>query len=310
MGRILALSPHVGYIPEPFGSHHRLGHCAVPFPLWFPYVTRENEAPYIDPVSDMLAFRYRTDLEIKSIRSCRDAGRLVRDNLYFARHKKAGARPLMKDPLAFFSTEWLASRFNLQPVILIRHPAAFVSSLKQLGWTHPFDHFLRQPLLIRDLLEPYRSRIQEFATTNQPIVEQAILLWQLIHHTILQYRSAHPGWILMRHEDISRQPVQRFNDLFCRLSLPFGSAIEQRIREYSAETNPIETENPLNIRRSSNENIWKWRRALSDEEIQHIRRAVEPISQEFYGDSDWAASRQPEAECIPARPSLSFQAPC
>ena len=303
---MLALSPDVGYIPEPFGLHHRPGHFATGFSWWFPYINAENETPYLCPVSDMLAFRYRTDLEVKTVRSCRDAARLVRDYTHFALCRRTQARPLLKDPLAVFSAEWFASRFHVQPVILIRHPAAFAASLKRLAWSHPFSHFLEQPLLMRDFLSPYRPQIEEFAQKKHPIVDQAILLWQLIHHVIRDYQMRHPDWLFVRHEDVSRRPVEEFRKIFDYLDVPFGSAIQRRILEHSAETNPIETADPLNVQRNSRDNIWKWRQTLSEEEIQRIRFGVEPLSREFYGPADWDPDWQPAAQLATACQGHNF----
>jgi hypothetical protein len=307
---MLALSPQIGYIHEPFGLHHRPGLCTAHFNWWFPYITAENEGQYLRPVSDTLAFRYRTAAELKAVHSCRDAARLVRDYLRFASYACTGVRrPLLKDPMALFSAEWLNARFGVQPIIVIRHPAAFASSLKRLGWTHPFGHFLAQPLLMRDFLTPYRSKIEEFAISERPILDQAILLWELIHYTILQYRSRHPEWLFVRHEDLSRQPVQRFQKIFQGLGLPFESVIKRQIAEYSAEGNPIESMDPMNVRRCSTKIIGRWRQTLSADEIQHIRRAVEPVSQEFYDDGDWnvksdkapAQSRNPKLRMEPGK---------
>jgi Sulfotransferase family len=287
VGKTLALSPAVGYIGEPFGLHHRPGQFAANFSWWFPYINSENEESFVAPVLDMLSFRYRTDQEMRAIQSPRDAARLVLDRIRFERYRRNGVRPLLKDPLAVFSAEWLASRFRVQPVVLIRHPAAFVSSLKRLGWLHPFDHFLAQPLLMRDMLSTYQSIVEEFAALQRPLVEQAILLWKLIHHTILQYRKRHPEWIFVRHEDLSRNPLQRFEEIFSRLGLSFTERIRARILQATSDTNQAEPHNHMQLNRASRAGIWNWRQRLSEKEIDRIRTAVEPVSREFYDDADW-----------------------
>ena len=56
----------------------------------------------------------------------------------FKRSKEAGLRPLLKDPIAIMSCEWLAETFNMDVIVVIRHPAAFVASLKVAGWEFAF----------------------------------------------------------------------------------------------------------------------------------------------------------------------------
>ena len=41
------------------------------------------------------------------------------------------------------------------------------------------------------------------------IIEQAILLWNLVHCVLLRYREKNPGWIFVRHEDLPEVRVDR-----------------------------------------------------------------------------------------------------
>src|SRR5436190_552737 len=79
-----------------------------------------------------------------------------------------------------------------QPVLLVRHPAAFAASVKRLHLRHPFGDFLAQPLMLRDWLGPFRAELEAFARAEQEIVDQAILLWNVIHHALAAYRARHP----------------------------------------------------------------------------------------------------------------------
>jgi hypothetical protein len=287
VGRMLAAAPGVAYIHEPFSIHHRRGVLDVHFDVWFPYICGANEGPYLSPVRDMLAFRYRTDPEIRSIRSPRDAGRLLRDRTRFARARRAHARPLVKDPIAVFSAEWLSSRFDVDPVVLVRHPAAFVSSLTRLGWTHPFEHFVSQPLLMRDLLDPFADEVREFAAVEHPLLDQAILLWKLIHHTIAGYRDRHPEWTFVRHEDLARDPLGGFEKMYARLDLRSTDHVERSIARHSDASNPTEVRDAGALRRDSASSVWTWKSRLSADEIARVRAGVGPIAKEFYDDDDW-----------------------
>src|SRR5205823_10236861 len=136
---------------------------------------------------------------LASVRSPRDAALVAHDRLEFARFRKRRVRPLLKDPIALFSAEWIADRFGGQVVALIRHPAAFASSLKKYRWTHPFGDFLAQPLLMRDLLSSYTEEITRFADAQRKgeepeIVDQAILFWNVIHAAVDTYRERRSDW--------------------------------------------------------------------------------------------------------------------
>ena len=78
----------------------------------------------------------------------------------------------MKAPLGVFSAGWLASTFDLDVVILIRHPAAVAHSYKRLQWRHPFSDFLRQPKLMEEHLSSFAPQIERYARTEQNLVDQ------------------------------------------------------------------------------------------------------------------------------------------
>lgn len=279
--------PKVAYLWEPFSVLHRPGIFDAHFAYWFPYLCEENAAPYRRPVADMLAFRYKTGAELASLRSPRDAGRLVRDRSRFRRYRRQHARPLLKDPIAVFSSEWLSDTFDMEVVVLIRHPAAFANSVKRRSLRHPFDHFLAQPLLMRDLLGPFEGEIRLFAASEQPLLDQAILLWRIIHQVILDFRSRRPEWLFERLEDLAREPIPGFERLYTQLGQTFDEGARRTIAEHSDASNPEMVNDPSALKRDSRASIVSWKTRLSKEEIHRVRTAVEPISKEFYADADW-----------------------
>jgi len=282
---MLALSPSLAYIHEPFNPYHRPGICKARFPYWFTHVCDENEAAYLTGLQDCLRFRYHFAEELKSIRSVKDSLRLSRDFYRFSKYRLLGKRPLVKDPIAIFSAEWLAQRFHMDVIVLIRHPADFAGSLEKAQWTHPFDHFVRQPLLMRHHLGRYRSDIETFSTTDHDIVGQAILLWNVIHHMILQYRDMHPEWIFAKHEELSQHPIEQFRRIYDSIGLHFSPRIQRIITQHSFADPTTGDSDPL--RRDSRSNVRQWHTRLTPAEIDRIREHTHQIAEEFYTDADW-----------------------
>ncbi len=267
---MIAASPTIGYIHEPFGLRHRPGVCRARFDVWFPYVSSADGARYEPALRDTLAFRYSIGAELRAVRSPRDLARAARDAARFGSMRRRRLRPLVKDPVALFSAPWLAETFDMQVVLLVRHPAAFAASVTSSGWRFPFDHFLRQPRLMADLLEPFRSEIEQFAATERDIIDQAVLLWLLTNHAVVEYTSRHPGWLLVRHEDLALDAVARFRELYERLEVPFGP-----------------TEQAVIQARSDAGTVSAWRTRLTPEEIERVRTATERAASAFYSDRDW-----------------------
>jgi len=276
---MIAESPSVRYIHEPFSLNRRPCICGAKFDYWFQYISGENESIFYEHIEHMIGFSDNFIGEVKTGRCLNDVVRL----LYLSY-----VRPLVKDPIAVFSAEWLASAFDMDVIVLIRHPAAFASSLKRKNWTHPFSHFLEQPLLMKDHLHPFEAEIKEYAEKEHGIIDQATLLWRFIHHMIIKYQKNHNDWVFIRHEDLSRDPLRGFENLFNKLNLRFSEHVREVIKEHSDAANPSEPpEGGDSLKRDSQSNIWNWKSRLTTSEIEKIRTQVEDISSVFYSDEDW-----------------------
>jgi hypothetical protein len=285
---MIAASPSVGYIHEPFNLEYRVNLCTAPFSYWFTYVTEENEAAFYEPLKDILAFRCNLAAKLPTVQTVRQMGSLLKQYQAFTRYRHRQAIPLMKDPLALFSAEWLASRFDMDVIVLIRHPAAFASSVRRLNWRHDFSHFLRQPLLMRDHLAPFEAEITEFATQEHDILDQAILLWKITHSVILKYQATHKDWIFLRHEDISEDPLHYFAYLFKTLNLDFSEQVQAVIEDYTNPSNPTDAQNGHAFtRRNSKSLVRSWKKGLTEAELTYIRKGVEMVSKQFYSESEW-----------------------
>jgi len=212
---------------------------------------------------------------------------MVRDMFHFRLFKIEKRRPLLKDPMAFFSAEWLASAFDMQIVVIIRHPAAFAGSLKIANWRFPFSHLLRQRELVETKLRRFKDQIELFAAKEKPIVEQAALLWNMIYSANLHYQADHPDWLFIRHEDLSLNPEKGFQNVYHCLDLNFTDIIKQKIFEYSGSHNPNERIKAGSVRRNSVTNMKTWRQRLTDNEIIYMREATGKVAAHYYDDADW-----------------------
>lgn len=288
IGTIIGKSDDVCYIWEPFNKDYGPGICSARFDYYFPYITEENEDKYLSHIHQTLQYKYHLWEEIKSIRRKKQIYDCLKYFTNFNKAKLKKQRPLFKDPLAIFSAEWLYQCFDFQVVVLIRHPASFVSSIKRLNWTHPFEDFLKQPLLVNGPLKQYKHEIEDFARNPRDIMDQSIMLWNLINFRILQYQRSHPDWIFMRYEDIASEPIACFKHLFNKLNLLFLDRIERRIQAYSSSSNPAELPVGNNsLKKNSRLTAHNWKRRLTQEEINRIKSGVEDISSHFYAESEW-----------------------
>lgn len=281
VGRMLALSGEAGYMHEPFNPRRVPGWSGERIPYWFLYVTDENERHYVDVVRDVLAFRYPGLSNLRHVLSPRGAALFGPDLARSIRYRIAKPRPLLKDPIALFSAPWLATRFDAQVVVMIRHPAAFVSSIKRLGWHFRFRSWLAQEPLLRDRLEPFRDDMHRCWAGEGDVIEQGIVMWNAIHHVIDAYRSEHPEWSFVRHEDLAAAPVEGFRDLYSHFGLTWSDKVEAGIRQHS-EGETAETRRHGAVKRDSAATVDLWKTRLAPEEIDRIRAGTAEIAARFY----------------------------
>lgn len=289
---MLASAPGVGYIHEPFNlTVYRPGMFRGRFDEWMTHLTPETGRDYEEAFADALAFRYRYGAALRNLHRPLDLARLVVRGLRYLRYRLTRSRPLMKDPIAIFSAEWLHQKFGMSVVVLIRHPAAFVNSIMRLKWRFDFNHMLSQRELMRDLLAPLESEIREYARAplTQHALDEAAFLWKVIHHVIGIYQERHPDWIFLRYEDLAADPLPQFEQLFARLGLRFSERARRTIAESTSESNPPlrDDSTPHVTRLDSRQVSRSWTRKLSAEEIARVRAITAPYAERYYTDAEW-----------------------
>ncbi|MBP6177526.1 MAG: sulfotransferase [Anaerolineales bacterium] len=287
VGRMLAANLQTAYISEPLNVLHRRGVYGADVKHWYQYITSENEAEYLPAFRELLSFRYHLFAELGSLRSQKDLMRMGRDLLVFMNGKLRGQRPLLKDPFAVFSTPWFAQQLNCKVVITIRHPGGFASSLKRLNWPFDFDDLLNQPMLMRDHLEADREEMR--AIQKDDIVGQSALLWRMIYRSVHATRSLFPDFKIVRHEDLSLDPVAGYAALYETLGLTFDEKVRDTILNSSSSENPTELSKKKvhSVKLDSRANMDNWKKRLTPEEITRIRKLTEDVSHLFYSDNEW-----------------------
>lgn len=287
VGKMLAADACTAYISEPLNVLHRPGVFRARVNCWYPYICEENEQEYIPAFEELMEFDYHLWDEIRSLRSRRDVLRMGRDFLIFYNGLMRGQRLLLKDPFAVFSTPWFAKRLKCHEVITVRHPAAFASSLKRLNWPFNFQDLLAQPLLMRDHLEPYREEMRSIQADD--VIGQAALLWTLIYRSVDATRNSHPDFLIVRHEDLSRDPIPGYRSLYAALGLEFTPRVEKTILNSSSSENPRETsrKNIYDTKLDSRASVDNWKKRLTVEEIERVRKMTEEVSTLYYSDAEW-----------------------
>ena len=289
VGKMLAADPQVAYISEPLNFWHRPGVMRTATPHWYTYICEDNEAEYISALRETLDFQYHPWLELKSLRSMKDFLRMGRDWWTFSRGSLNSKDALIKDPFAVFSSAWFANALDCQVVIVVRHPAAVTSSLLRLNWNFDFSDLLNQPLLMRDWLKPFQREMETMVNSVVDVIAQSCLLWRMVYQAAVELKDRFPEFHIIRHEDLSLDPVGEFHLLYESLDLNYSQKVEQTIINSSSARNPKEVSPSAvhSVSVDSRANLENWKLRLTTSDIDRVHRLTNDAAQNFYPDEDW-----------------------
>jgi hypothetical protein len=285
VGQIIAQAAAVQYIHEPFNITGKPCSCGVGFKHWFHYLSPTNANEYREHLRHTLYPAYSSagliNLMTEMVRSKR-----IRPLANYLR-SYVSHRVVVKDPLAVFSVETLSGLFDLSVLIIIRHPAAVVNSYKAANWTHPFSHFLDQPLLMEERLAPFRTEIEDFAKHEYDLIDQIALLWKLIHFLIIRYQAAQPQWMFVKYEDLVLEPINGFRKIFDRLELRYSENVREAIQTHRLPEHSPNTTGMYSTRQNPHQVLSKWKASLTSEEVNRIKTRVCDVSSAFYTELEW-----------------------
>jgi len=276
-GRMLCAAGGLVYVNEPLNPQHPPGRSPgvlnATVTHRFQYICRDNEGPWLAAFADTVALRYRFLAELRRNRSPYSLARMVRYGAAFTAGRLLGHRALLDDPFALFSTAWLCERLGCRAVVLIRDPVAFVGSWRRLGWQIDVTELLGQPLLVRD--HPVVKRLRGHGP--DPIAVTAAL-WAVAREVAETFAATRDDVRLVRYEDLARDPLGGYRDLYAWCGLPWSARAAERIRR--ACSGPAATDRPfrrVGLSRTafrpmdSAANLTSYRDRLTPDEIARVR---------------------------------------
>ena len=142
---------------------------------------------------------------------------------------------------------------------------------------------------MRDWLEPFRAQMEAFLDHSEDIIGQGSLLWQMVYHVVDRLKTQFPQFILVRHEDLSLDPIAGYRNLYNQLGLKFTPKVEQAILQSSSSENPKELSRRAvhSVQLDSRANLQNWKRRLSPEEIERIRCLTQDLASRYYPELNW-----------------------
>lgn len=174
---------------------------------------------------------------------------------YWRAANGARTRILIKDPTACLLSGWLTHNFDLQCMLIYRHPCGFASSHARLGWALSTERLLQQPRLMRQHLGDYVDTLE--AVRTDPWLTLGAF-WGAAHRVMLNQARQAGNWLLMSYEDLCLDPQTQFAAIgqFVRMPLHVNETMFRSQNEEGRE-------DPGSTRRDSARMASIWRSRLT-----------------------------------------------
>ncbi len=290
--RMIALSPKMFYVPEPFNILREPIHL----------LNAGTNYPYFPEINIELYHKIRSGVGLSFTK--KEFGIFMRQSpspKYHLYHLvrygtlnlrlKKGMKPVIQDPLAIFMAPWLNKELHILPLFLFRHPAAYINSMKRMKWGFNFDWLACQKKLMDDILHDFADDIYKLAPEKFiPFsVETQALVWNIFTTVMLSYKNKYPDWLFYRHEDLSREPVDAFKNIYKEVGLEISAPIIKKIEDFTGTGNTTEAKagKMHTLKRNSRENIKLWQKQLNADDIKKIHSLTAPVAGHLYTEDDW-----------------------
>lgn len=190
---------------------------------------------------------------------------------------------VVKDPYASLSVRWLSERLDLQPIVVIRHPAAVAASFRRLGWN---AHIVlgalggRPGTLSADELDVAR------AVGPDPLLSAALVWRVLVRH------MADVPSIQVTHEALSETPDAVVRDLCTATGLPYTFATRRFLRSNtSSEGSPadVDSRRAQHFKRDSRSIFDAALAELDEAEIDQVWEITGELASRWYGRTSVSA---------------------
>jgi hypothetical protein len=162
-------------------------------------------------------------------------------------------------PLAI---EWLASEFDVDVLILLRHPANVLASWLSLDLNDQFARLDEQPAI--------RRRIEQGTIPSPGTAPLDRLVWQIgvLSLGLEEAAARNPTWVMRTHEELCVEPAAQFRRLYGELGLTW---VEEADRYLSNNDRPGEG---FPTQRVASDQPDAWKKRLTPTQVDSLQQIL------------------------------------
>ena len=180
---------------------------------------------------------------------------------------------ILKSVHCLLALDFLAERLDIDNILFIhRHPAGIISSHIRMGNRDIWRPILSNGVWNHPRLRDYREEVGRLENS----LSQAGARISAIYYLVEQYRQRR-NFRSIKYEDICRDKIRQFQELYHEMGLDWRQEIGDYIRELNREGEGY------SVQRIAEEQISKWKRELSPSQVRQIKKGYEifPLQTEY-----------------------------
>lgn len=276
LGDLLSADPRTAQLFEPFSPLSGIA-CVD---RWYASADRPG-SPWRQVIDDYIAgqnTKWRTRHgETPNLARWFKGTPMLRE--YVAARLRRPHRIVVKCPYLTLSAQYLIERHDFRVLFTVRHPGAFLASLRRVQWD--------AAVWLDDLVEQGScSRDERAMATTQ--AAQAGLLWRIVNRHALETRRLFPdSAVLLSHEDFCADPHGEMARVTQGLSIDYSPRMQKAVSHATAGDVVIPPEGKVELLvRNASAMVGEWRNRVSARDEAELREICEPLYQQLVG-TDW-----------------------
>lgn len=290
LGKVLALPPEVGYVSEPFNKDFGLDGLDKQFVHM--YRGMPDEEYYRNLLERLLGRRARFKrLPVDRNLSMRqNVGRLLfKSGTNLTYHKAwltGSTRFLLKDPMACLAAQYMQREFDVDVIVIVRHPIPNLASMRRVGVDHTLVDLVEQPYLYNNFLKPFLGGVD---VRRLPELERRCLVWSCLNYMLYEFTKANPRINVVRHNEVCSRPEDNFRQLYDQLGLDYTPEIDTKVQELTSPKNPVNVETgAMHVLGRDSRGMSTGRyKTFSPEEEKVIHSLTDDVTKLFFPVTGW-----------------------
>jgi len=171
---------------------------------------------------------------------------------------------------------WLTRQFDFAnaPVFFIRHPFAVVASqLAHGAWNYEFGGYDVAKFKPGSVWDEHKDFLATVTTQEARLVVR----WCTTTLQTLRHPRNDKDWITVRYEDVLVNPLSGIEEIFGKWGLPVPKQVMTQLQT------PSSTTKQATFKNSTAAQLIKWKKQLSDEQLQRMIAVFEAFGVTEYG---------------------------